>query len=290
MGGPGSGRARERWAVSDCRCVSVGELLRHVRRATPPGGEVVWRRVGSGELRGSLAFRFTEEIDPQGGTVALLELHYRAVPQGRTTDQEIALERRGREMLALCPDCRGAIRRLYALPRDDHFACRTCQGLVYRRPSQRQQQEQALEELREAMGPLLEAALVVDGLLDGLPAQVRPRRRSPAELLVSVEEERPLFDCELRLWCLRLRAEGLSLRAIARATGVSKSSVARYLAAGPEGIDRVQLHQERFARAADAQLAGLGALSLRAQLRALARANKRLAAYAEASVEEKHFR
>jgi hypothetical protein len=52
----------------------------------------------------------------------------------------------------------------------------------------------------------------------------------------------------------------------------------------------MQLHQERFARAADAQLAGFGALSLRAQLRALARANKRLAAYLEASVEEKHFR
>ena len=110
------------------------------------------------------------------------------------------------------------------------------------------------------MGPLLEAALVVDGLLDDLPADVRPRRRRVAELLAILEEERPLFDCELRLWCLRLRAEGLSLRAIARATGASKSSVARYLAAGPEGIDRVELHRERFARAADAQLAGLGAL------------------------------
>ena len=140
------------------------------------------------------------------------------------------------------------------------------------------------------MGPLLEAALVVDGLLDDLPAGVRPRRRRAAELLVSLEEERPLFDCELRLWCLRLRAEGLSLRTIARAAGVSKSSVARYLAAGPEGIDRVELHRERFARAADAQLAGLGALSLRSQLRELAHANKHLALYGEASAEEKHFR
>ena len=199
MGGPGSGRVRARWAVSDCRCVSVGELLNHGRRVTPPGGEVVWRRVGSGELRGSLTFRLTEQIDPLGETVALLELHYRATPQGRTTDQEIALERRGREILALCPDCRGAIRRLYALPRDDRFACRTCQGLVYRRASQRQRQEQALDELREAMGPLLEATLVVDGLLKELPAQVRPRRRSLAELLVIIEEERPLFDCETPL-------------------------------------------------------------------------------------------
>ena len=140
------------------------------------------------------------------------------------------------------------------------------------------------------MGPLLEAALVVDGLLDDLPADVRPRRRRAAELLAILEEERPLFDCELRLWCLRLRAEGLSLRAIARASGASKSSVARYLAAGPEGIDRVELHRERFARAADAQLAGLGALPLQAQLRELARATKRLALYGEGTAEEKHLR
>jgi hypothetical protein len=246
--------------------------------------------VGSDEVRGSLAFRFTEEIDPQAETAALLELHYQAVPDGPTSQQQVALERRGRETLGFCPDCQGAVRRLYALPGGERFACRACLGLVYRRPSQRQREEQALSELREAMGPLLEAALVVDGLLDDLPAAVRPRRRSLDELLAIVEEERPLFDCELRLWCLRLRSEGLSLRAIARATEVSKSSVAHYLAAGPEGIDGVELHQERFARAADAQLAGLGALSLRAQLRALARANKRLALYTEASAEEKHFR
>ncbi len=290
MGGPGSGRARQRWAVGDCRCVSVGELLRHGRRAAPPGGEVVWQRVGSDQVSGSLTFQLTEEIDPLPGTVALIELYYQALPQGRTIHQWITLERRAREILGHCPDCQGAVRRLYALPGAERFACRACQGLVYRRPSQRQRQEQGLDELREAMGPLLEATLVVDGLLDDLPAGVRPRRRRVAELLAILEEERPLFDCELRLWCLRLRAEGLSLRAIGRATGVSKSSVARYLAAGPEGIDRVELHRERFARAADARLAGLGALSLQAQLRELARATKRLGLYGGGTAEEKHFR
>ena len=290
MGGPGSGRARQRWAVCDCRCVSVGELLRHGRRVCPLGGEMVWRPVGSDEMQGSLSYRLTSETWPRLGTVELLELHYQALPKGRATQQQIVLERRAHETLGLCPDCQGVVRRLYALPGAERFACRSCQGLVYRRPSQHQRQEQGLDELRAAMGPLLEATLVVDGLLDDLPADVRPRRRRVAELLAILEDERPLFDCELRLWCLRLRAEGLSLRAIGRATGVSKSSVARYLAAGPEGIDRVELHRERFARAADAQLAGLGALSLRSQLRELAHANKHLALYGEASAEEKHFR
>ena len=289
MGGPGSGRARQRWAVCDCRWVTVGELLRHGRRVLPPGGEVVWQRVGSDEVSGSLSYRLTSETWPQLGTVALLELHYQALPKGRTSHQQIVLEHRAHDTLGRCPDCQGAVRRLYALPGGERFACRSCQGLVYRRPSQRQRQEQALDELREAMGPLLEAALVVDGLLDDLPVDVRPLRHDLAELLAILEEERPLFDCELRLWCLRLRAEGLSLRAIARASGSSKSSVARYLAAGPEGIDRVELHHERFARVADAQLAGLGALSLRAQLRELARTNKRLALYGE-DAEERHFR
>ena len=65
--------------------------------------------------------------------------------------------------------------------------------------------------------------------------------------------------------------------------------MARYLAAEPEGIDRVELHRERFARAADAQLAGLSALPLQAQLRELARATKRLALFG-GGAEEKHFR
>ena len=45
-----------------------------------------------------------------------------------------------------------------------------------------------------------------------------------------------------------------------------------------------------IARSDSARLSGLGALSLRAQLRELARTNKRLALYRQASAEEKHFR
>ncbi len=93
MSGPGSGRTRQRWAVGDCRCVSVGELLCHARRADPPGGEVVWRRLGSDELRASLTFQLSCESWPQLSSVALIELHYQAVPQGRTIRQWIALER-----------------------------------------------------------------------------------------------------------------------------------------------------------------------------------------------------
>jgi len=180
MGGPGSGRARQRWAVSECRSVSVGELLRCARRTSPPGGEVVWLASG-GELQGSLSYELRSEDWPQLGSVPVIALHYQAVPKGRTTRQWIALKRGSRETLGLCPNCQAAVRRLYALPGGEHFACRACQGLIYRRPSPRQRQEQELDEIRAAMGPLLEATLVVDGLLEVLPAKVRPKRRSLAE-------------------------------------------------------------------------------------------------------------
>jgi AcrR family transcriptional regulator len=51
---------------------------------------------------------------------------------------------------------------------------------------------------------------------------------------------------QCRLDCLRLRTAGLSLRQIAARVGVSKSSVQRYLAAGPAGIDLLELYRERL--------------------------------------------
>jgi hypothetical protein len=91
--------------------------------------------------------------------------------------------------------------------------------------------------------------------LDALPKRTRrrPRRayvaRPPRELASHLEEELPLGDEELRLWCLRLRAAGLSYRQIAALTESSKSSVARICAAGREGIDARALVHERLERA-----------------------------------------
>ena len=66
------------------------------------------------------------------------------------------------------------------------------------------------------------------------------------------------------------------MRAIARHTGASKSSVERYLAAGLEGVDLLRLSRERLYRYDDAQLSGLAGLSLRAEARLLGRHIRKL--------------
>ena len=67
-------------------------------------------------------------------------------------------------------------------------------------------------------------------------------------LLAAVDGELPLAPQELRLYCLALRRAGLSLSRIAAAAGSSKSSVARFCAAGFEGIDVPALASERLQR------------------------------------------
>ena len=283
MGGPGSGQRPSTFCVADCRCLSIAELEAAARRH-PPGGEAIWRARSGGEILAHLHFTISEEHWPQGTTLRVLALRYRT-DRAEAESRERLIFDPDRRALAHCPACERPLRKLYPPPGAVHFLCRACHGLVYRSAPR----SDGLAALQAAMGGL-QRRLYADYTEIETPPTAAERQRALLELLAILEDERPLFDCELRLWCLRLRAEGLSLRAIGRATGVSKSSVARYLAAGPEGIDRVELHRERFARAADAQLAGLGALSLRSQLRELAHANKHLALYGEASAEEKHFR
>jgi hypothetical protein len=70
--------------------------------------------------------------------------------------------------------------------------------------------------------------------------------RPPDALAQRLEEELPLGEQELRLWCLRLRATGLSYRQIAALTESSKSSVARICLAGRAGIDTLALVRERL--------------------------------------------
>ena len=111
------------------------------------------------------------------------------------------------------------------------------------------------------MGRCCEGLYADHALIDG-PRSPAQRRAAAAELLQNLESERPLATEELRVWCLRLGRMGLSCRAIARLTGASKSSVQRYLAAGPAAIDRAALPRERLERYHDAQLPALGVLPL----------------------------
>jgi hypothetical protein len=136
------------------------------------------------------------------------------------------------------------VRTLYAPPGAEGFACRSCWGLIYRRSHA----DETLAYVAEVAGPTMRE-------LRALPKRTRcrPRRRyvaaPPAALLRELEAEPPLGESELRLWCLRLRAAGLSYRQIAALLECSKSSVARYCAAGRAGIDAMALVRERLQRA-----------------------------------------
>ena len=96
------------------------------------------------------------------------------------------------------------------------------------------------------MGSLLEGLFAEHALIVG--AGSSHRRAATAELLQTLEKERPLAAQELRVYCLRLGKAGLSCRAIARLVGSSKSSVQRCLAAGTPAMDMAALVSERLER------------------------------------------
>jgi hypothetical protein len=285
MGGPGSGRRPDKTCVSDCRVVSVAELAAHGRRKTHRCGEVVWIAKRSRVTRARLIYTITEEHWPLGPDLWVLALRYWHTLSAAESRERIVL---GAEKpdLARCPNCDERVRKLYAPPTAEHFLCRVCHGLVYRRRPRLHH----LAELRVAMGSLVEGLYVDHELIDS-PRSLAQRRNAAAELLQSLEDERPLAAEELRVWCLRLGKIGLSCRKIAGLTGTSKSSVQRYLAAGTAAIDRQTLTTERLERYHDSQLPALGGLSPLAQLRLLDRHAKRLGLHrlAAAEPEEKVF-
>jgi hypothetical protein len=157
--------------------------------------------------------------------------------------QEIVLDVvAGRAICALCPFCGKAVRRLYLPPDQEGFRCRSCSSLVYRSAAN----PEVLERLY-----VRNVAARAMGLIENLPKRVRHRpwrnyvEQPPAALAI----ELPLGRQELHLWCLRLRAVGLSYRQIARLTESSKSTVARLCVAGRAGIDLQGLTKERMDRA-----------------------------------------
>ena len=269
MGGPGSGQRPSKFSVLDCRVLSMADLEAGARRH-PPGGEVIWQARDDGAVRGRLSYTIGEERWPEGTSLRVLALRYR--PDGSTAEsRERLILDPDRPALAHCPACERALRKLYAPPGAADFLCRTCHGLVYRSA----RRGDGLAALQAAMGGLLRG-LYADYTVIERPPTAAERERALLELLTWVEGERPLCDQELRLWCLRLGKEGLSLRAIAHHTGASKSSVQRYLAAGLKGVDLLELSRERLYRYDEAQLSGLAGLPLRAQARLLGRHIKKL--------------
>ncbi len=269
MGGPGSGQRPSKACVADCRCLSIAELAAAARRH-PPGGEVIWQAKGDGAVCGRLSYTIGEEHWPEGTRLRVLALRYR--PDGATAEsRERLILDPDKPALAHCPACERPLRKLYAPPGAAHFLCRACHGLVYRSAPR----GDGLAALQAAMGGLLRG-LYADYTVIARPPTAAERQRALLELLTRVEAERPLFDQELRVWCLRLGKEGLSVRAIARHTGTSKSSVQRYLAAGLEGVDLLKLSRERLYRYDDARLSGLTGLPLRAQAQLLGRHVRKL--------------
>lgn len=168
------------------------------------------------------------------------------------------------------------LRSLYAPSGAQRFFCRSCWGLVYR-PSQ---EAATLAYVTEVAGPTMRE-------LAALPRRSRRRARRryvehpSAKLAARLAAELPLADQELRLWCLRLRAVGLSYRQIAALTESSKSSVARICAAGRAGIDAMALVRERLQRETTGPVAPQGddPRELAAYLAALHRQALRLGLY-----------
>jgi transposase-like protein len=239
VGGLGSGRRRRRLGVDECRALELGELCDQGRWLTQPRGEVLWRARHGGETLARLVY----VISGQEDALEDLLLTYRYGRGGAelSVGHEVELERSsGRRLYAYCPACGRRVRTLYAPRGAERFACRSCYRLVYRRS----RADETLAYASEAAGPAMRQ-------LQALPRRTRRRARRryvaapPAALARELAAQPPLGEAEARLWCLRLRAAGLSYRQIAALLEFSKSSVARYCAAGRSGIDTMALVRER---------------------------------------------
>lgn len=247
MGGPGSGRRRARPAVADCRALAIGELVDGGRWQRRSEGVIVWRLPQFLGATGRMSYRLSCQQESAEQLRLLLDYRYWPTAGGSSYRDQVELEgSAGRRIVARCPDCWRAVRSLYAPPGADVFLCRSCQELGYSRSRQR----------RSAAGlPAATVSLLAElaALPEALPrtAPRHYRAAPPAKLAARLAEQLPLSEQGLRLWSVRLRSCGLSYRQIARLIGTSKSSVARYCAAGPAGIDALALIAEWQLSAAD---------------------------------------
>lgn len=118
MGGCGSGRPADKFAVEDCVSLSAGDLLRCGFLPECDCGLMTWRN-GIGDQVYSLS------LSVQSGAVKL-----------KQTRQTVALESMplhfgGVRWWFCCPACGRRCAGLYLPPSGDAFACRVCCDLAY---------------------------------------------------------------------------------------------------------------------------------------------------------------
>ena len=229
--------------MEECRALEVGELCDAGRWQSQPGGEILWCARHDGATLARLTYAIREQENTGGG----LLMTYSYWPQGeggQLRRQATLAALPGRRTFISCPGCGRRVRTLYVPLGQSLWRCRSCWGTVYRRS----QAGETLNYVAEVAAPTIKE-------LTALPRRTRRRPRStyiaspPAELAHVLEEELPLGMQELRFWCLRLRAAGLSYRQIAALTESSKSSVQRICVGGRTGIDTMALVRERLERA-----------------------------------------
>jgi hypothetical protein len=240
MGGIGSGRRPTKLSVDDCRVLDIGELCDGGALHKTPRGQIIWHnRLWPKEVA-LLTCRLAGEQWPHRESRLLLCYVYWPAADAAPQDDEVELVvRPGVRPSVLCPDCSRAARKLYAPPDAIDFSCRVCQGLIYP-PSEKMRM---VRQMQETLAPLVAELKAAREGRGPLPAK---ERLSPI-----------LEPQESRLACLRLRTAGLSLRQIAARVAISKSSVHRYLAEGPDGIDLFALASERRWRSQSPLFAGL---------------------------------
>jgi len=243
VGGLGSGRRRTRLGLDGCRALELGELCDQGHWRSQPSGKILWRSRHGGETLARLTYVISGQEDATQDL--LLTYRYECEGAGPSVRHELELDcAPGRRACVTCPACGRRVRTLYAPQGAELFACRACYRLVYRRSQWREQ----LTYVQEVAGPALRE-------LEALPRRTRRRARrryvteAPAALARELEAEPPLGEAESRLWCLRLRACGLSYRQIAALLEISKSSVARTCAAGPKAVSTHALMRERLEQA-----------------------------------------
>jgi hypothetical protein len=243
VGGLGSGRRRRRLGVDECRALELGELCDQGRWRDQPRGEVLWRSRHGGETLACLTYVISGQEDVTEDL--LFTYRYECEGAGLSAEREVELDcAPGRRSYALCPACGRRVRTLYAPRGAELFACRSCYRLVYRRS----RADETLAYVQEAAGPAMRE-------LQAMPRRTRRRARRryvaapPPALARELEAEPPGGEAETRLWCLRLRAGGLSYRQIGALLEISKSSVARICVAGSKAISTQALLRERLEQA-----------------------------------------
>jgi len=239
MGGPGSGRQRRKMTVEGCRTLDLGEICDGAALRRLPRGEIAWGDLRAGRTHALLCYAAAEVVPRLGEPWLLLCYVYWPTPTAYARSDEIELIGGGGKRYAgRCPGCERPVRKLYAPPGEVLFLCRLCHHLRYDGSAR----AKALRR-RAVLGPVLAELAAMQLAGQAVLSSSEARRIELLKATLGLADAGP---AGVRLACLRLRRAGLSYRQIAAHVYRSKSSVARYVAAGPAGIDLEGLYDEHI--------------------------------------------